>query len=81
MRHWMKITGDGRPCGGTSAGCTAKPAPEAPAPEEKTEPAGTAEEGKPDITLEQVMEVNRIENLLKNHGTVSMESRRMRRRG
>lgn len=75
MRHWMKITGTAVLAAALLAGCTAKPAPEAPAPEEKTEPAGTAEEGKPDITLEQVMEANRIENLLKNHGTVSMESR------
>ena len=76
MRKWMKTAAIIACIVALLAGCGAKPPAEPQQPEEEPVQETPEEETKPDITLEQVMEANRIENLLKNHSTVRIETGR-----
>ena len=55
-------------------GCGAKTPADTQQPGEEPAPETPAEETKPDMTLDQVMEANKIENLLKNHSAVKIKT-------
>lgn len=55
-------------------GCGAKTPADTQQPGEEPAPETPAEETKPDMTLGQVMEANKIENLLKNHSAVKIKT-------
>ena len=74
MRKWMKTILAVACMAALLAGCGTKAPEEPQQPAEEPAPETPAEETKPDITLEQVMEANRIENLLKNHSAVRVET-------
>lgn len=73
MRNWMKVTITGACIAALLAGCSAQ-TPADSRPEEPSAPEAPTGETKPDVTLDQVMEANKIENLLKNHSTVGIET-------
>lgn len=74
MQNWMKAAAIMACIAALLAGCGAKTPAESQQPEEEPVQETPAEETKPDITLEQVMEANKIENLLENHNVVQIKT-------
>ena len=74
MYHWIKKTVTAACAAALLAGCSAKTPTESQKPVTEPVPEIPAEEVKPDITLDQVLQANQIGTLLKNHSAVKIDT-------